>query len=878
MRAAMTPEGDLTGPAGPGAALEANLDWIRSLARALARDPEAAEDLAQATCVAALEAPADGARRFRPWIATVMKNLWRQRGRSEERRRAREESARRPDRTSDDLVLEVVLFRELAQHVLELDEPYRSAVLMRFWGRLPPRAIAARLSTTPATVQNRIARGLAILRRRLDRSRGGRAAWLAAFGPWIARPFPWTASTLGGIALNTKIVVAVAALVAVGALVALGTIESRSEKSALAAGPPAASAPIPAEDAEPSQAGTGGAEAYAERAPAAAVPTREGARDAAAEPALPASFRVRGRVLDAAGAPLPGLAIRAESGGPILAKSGDGGWFDLESGVESARCVSADPAWTTVRSAVLRRSAKIEPLLLVARALDVQGTVEDAHGEPLPSARVRLELPAGFETRFDRPLEASIGLDWATVSGPDGAFALHGLPSIEGARLSAVLEGYARGTADEPVFGDAHVVIVMQPPPTPPAGSLRGRVVDDVGRPVAKGTRLPRPRLGRDRRPRRVRPRLRARGDDGPHRRGGGRMAPGDPRPAARAARGGHGLAALGRARAPRARSSRSRGRSSTRTATRSPACASRSAIRARWGPWGMMPAHAEFLASGAPIPPQALETESRMPEEDGDSFHDLTMTVGPASAFFHYVTTDARGRFELGGLDDRRYRIELADPKTCSRTSAGEHRAGVPPVELHWSPAPLLPSIAGKVLGETGEPVAGVRVELTRRAFGAAGRVFGGRVDVALFDQRERATSDENGAFEFHGVPSEGIIVNVSGEGILSEAFPLEGAGPPGALELRVHQRCSFEVVVSTPDVEGDEIELLDGEGEPLDVLRIDSEHTNAWTSAPLVEGRTGVLSASSAARQLRLLQDGAPVKTIPIRLNAGEVTRIEL
>jgi DNA-directed RNA polymerase specialized sigma24 family protein len=87
MRADMTLEAE---PLAPAAVLEANLDWIRALAGALARDPEAADELAQETCVAALEAPAHPPRSFRPWIATVMRNLWRERGRSQERRRARE--------------------------------------------------------------------------------------------------------------------------------------------------------------------------------------------------------------------------------------------------------------------------------------------------------------------------------------------------------------------------------------------------------------------------------------------------------------------------------------------------------------------------------------------------------------------------------------------------------------------------------------------------------------------------------------------------------------------------------------------------------------------------------------------------------------------
>jgi hypothetical protein len=292
-----------------------------------------------------------------------------------------------------------------------------------------------------------------------------------------------------------------------------------------------------------------------------------------------------------------------------------------------------------------------------------------------------------------------------------------------------------------------------------------------------------------------------------------------------------------------------------------------------------MMPAHAEFLAAGGQVPAQALASEGDLPEHDGDHYHDLTMRVGPPTAFFHYVVTDADGRFELPGLEDRRYRLLLADPKTCSRSNAGEFRAGGSPIEIRWEPEPLFPRVAGRVVGESGEPIAGARVDLSRRAFAACGRVFGGRVDVILHDGRERVVADEEGRFEFEDVPSKGISVNVAGEGILGNEFPLEGAGDPEKLSLSVHQRCSFEVVLATPSLEASAIGLRDGDGKRLDVLRIDTEHTNAYTSVALVERRSGVLSASSAARELVLFLDGeTEIRAVPIRLRAGEVTRIEL
>lgn len=869
----MGPEAELRAP---DAILEENLEWIRDLARSLVRDPDRAEDLAQDTVVAALEIAPGAVRLPRPWLATVARNLWRHRGRTEERRRARESESAIDRNSGDDLVERVVVFREVAQYVLDLHEPYRSAVLMRFWEGLPPRAIAARLDTTPATIQNRIARALALLRERMDRSRGGREAWLSALLPCIRPPASGPAALLGGIAVNAKIAVAAALVLAVVAYFAFRGLDAPSAPSAPALA--AKDAPAVAERTAPASSATPLAEPTAADAPASERATLGSApATAAPDPAPSTRFHVRGRVLDATASPVSGLSIRAADGGPVLATSRDGGWFELDVEEDVARCVSADPAWTTVRSAALRRNAKLEPVLVVARSLDVQGIVQDVRGAPLASARVHFDLPPGFEARFDRPLEASIGMGFGATTDERGRFALPGLPSVEGSKLSAVLEGYARAEIDEPIFGAADVVLVLAPPAKAPEGSLEGRVVDDVGRPVAKArVFLGLASVATDERGEFAVDFARAVTSD--------RIV---------AVASGWRPASMDRPREPRG--SDTGWPPSVVLAFPGPVLSiSGTVVDAKGegvpgirvsivdpspiGAIGMMPAHAEFLAAGAPIPPQALASESQMPPKDGDHYHDLTMNVGPPTAFFHYVTTDARGRFEIGGLDDRRYRLQLADPKTCSRSSTGEHRAGGPPLQLRWEPEPLLRKVAGRVLGEDGKPVAGARVGLSRRAFAAGGRVYGGRVDVILSDQRERATTGEDGRFEYHDVPSKGIVLSVTGEGILEGSFDLETSGDPESLELRVHQRCSFEVVVKSPGLEADAIGLRDSEGKVVDVLRIDSENVNAYTTVTLVDRRSGVVSASSAARELVLLLGETTVRTVPIELRAGEVTRIEL
>ncbi len=165
------------------AELVAELDWVQRLALSLAKNRDAADDLAQDVARVWLEkrpAHADGPR---GWLASVARKLALDRRRSEAARAARERAVARPEREEYEVVerqeYEVVerlaRQRRVAEAVSELAEPYRSTILYRFLDGLSTSAVAERMHTNEATVRKRIERGLALLRERLEREFGSKA-------------------------------------------------------------------------------------------------------------------------------------------------------------------------------------------------------------------------------------------------------------------------------------------------------------------------------------------------------------------------------------------------------------------------------------------------------------------------------------------------------------------------------------------------------------------------------------------------------------------------------------------------------------------------------------------------------------------------------
>lgn len=200
----------------PEALLE-HLDWVRRLARGLVADPNAADDLVQEAWISATRRPPH-AGNLRGWLATVVRNAARERARKEARRAVHEERAARSEAqsSSDELAERVAVQQQVVQHVLELAEPYRETVLLRYFQELSPDEIAQRMRVPVATVKTRLRRALAELRERLDRAHGGDGrAWVLALLPLTQSHATFTKFGSGALLLmGTKTITGAALVVA----------------------------------------------------------------------------------------------------------------------------------------------------------------------------------------------------------------------------------------------------------------------------------------------------------------------------------------------------------------------------------------------------------------------------------------------------------------------------------------------------------------------------------------------------------------------------------------------------------------------------------------------------------------------------------------
>jgi len=169
---------DASNPALSAEALLEHESFVRSVARGLLRDEHAAEDVAQDTWVAALGRFPGAPAALRGWLGTVARNRARDTRRRTMRRDLRERaSARAEALPSVDTAYErLSVQRDVVSAILELDEPYRSVVILRYYHDLEPVEIARRLKANPATVRTQLVRAHEQLRKKLD-LRHGRESW-----------------------------------------------------------------------------------------------------------------------------------------------------------------------------------------------------------------------------------------------------------------------------------------------------------------------------------------------------------------------------------------------------------------------------------------------------------------------------------------------------------------------------------------------------------------------------------------------------------------------------------------------------------------------------------------------------------------------------
>lgn len=166
--------------------LTQHADFVVRLARSLSRPGDDAEAAAQEALLAAQRLGPGALREPKVWLATVVRRSLTRARRTSQHRQQRESTVARPEtisRSAADQVAEIDLAQRLLSHVRALQPIYREVLFARYFEQQLPAEIARNTGESIGTIKTRIARGLELMRQRLDTQEpGGRQVWVSAVG------------------------------------------------------------------------------------------------------------------------------------------------------------------------------------------------------------------------------------------------------------------------------------------------------------------------------------------------------------------------------------------------------------------------------------------------------------------------------------------------------------------------------------------------------------------------------------------------------------------------------------------------------------------------------------------------------------------------
>ncbi len=477
--------------------------WVRSVARALLGDTPDADDLEQDTWLRALRGAPGETRSPRAWLATVVRNRFRDTLRTGSRRTAREAAVARHEAvpSTAELASRADEHRRVVRAVLALSESQRYIVLLRWFEGLQPKEIGERLCVPASTVRSRLARAHARLRELLDAEHGGDGrSWRRALLPLLLpaagveadpprRRTRWPAAAVS---------IVVAVLLVLGG-VAVSLWSSRS--GAGARGDDAASTDTVPREATDLDRPAGRARA-AGAGPQGDRVGNGGVDDVAPEPGglspvdddgSPSNEAVvvpRDRSLHVLvvqdGRPVEGVGVdvlhadgRDRAAETVLARGitdteGAVTFERPEGRVREARFVARGNGRAAVGPIVVLWDPTAATWTLeLEAAMELRGLVSDSGGVAIASARMQLRL-AGDRGRVG-------GL--ATTGDAEGRFAFPLLPRtvLDGATLEIAAEGYVTAWT---MIGERDLQHALFDVTLAPEFRVVGRCVDDEGRPV----------------------------------------------------------------------------------------------------------------------------------------------------------------------------------------------------------------------------------------------------------------------------------------------------------------------------------------------------------------------------------------------------------
>lgn len=464
--------------------------FVRALARELVFDEELARDVEQETWLAALSnTPSGGSPRA--WLATLVRNIAFKAWRGKLRRSDRELAVAREPRavpTPAELLDRENSRREIVEAVVALDEPWRSALIARYFEELSPEQAAQRLGVPLETLRTRLKRGRELLRERLARRHGkfGSAAALALVRAWQLEPPSYLevgAAAARSLIQGALVVTATqkAALAVAAAVLFCAAFWVWRNASAVRTG----TAPIGREVAELTPVAP--VDEYGERSHAERVETQAAvdATIAATPPADPTRGSLLLRAIwgdDKTAASGVWLRLLQEHADDyyhdlIEVQTGADGTILIEGLLAGSVRIRADRG--SADNAQVVAGAQSESTVFLWPCRDIAGTVLDVDGSPYAGAEIYLQVWGASHEGFV-----------VARSESDGSFVVRGTRSDSASYLSARAHDRAPTKQTMLLRGvdSAGAKLTLQFESV--GGALAGRVFDADGHPIAEASVL----------------------------------------------------------------------------------------------------------------------------------------------------------------------------------------------------------------------------------------------------------------------------------------------------------------------------------------------------------------------------------------------------
>jgi hypothetical protein len=200
-------------------------------------------------------------------------------------------------------------------------------------------------------------------------------------------------------------------------------------------------------------------------------------------------------------------------------------------------------------------------------------------------------------------------------------------------------------------------------------------------------------------------------------------------------------------------------------------------------------------------------------------------------------VTTSADGEFELGGLFEREYRLQIVDAERLGRLETDPIRAGAEGVAVRFPADTMVPEISGRVFDHAGTPLVDIMVVTSR--VGTRSSSHG----------RTQVKTRKDGYFRILDVPRHAAELSIRHTDLVPKRIAVEDLSPWHDVRITADRYCSVRFEGLPGASEKHWIAAHDADGRELPVYVVSGRNRSGTNRVQTDINPAQVYSVSEAA-----------------------------